>query len=218
LSGPESICRSYCVTCGVRTSIFRTRVPSSPAIKAESCDGVSRIMPSSIFGQRNVPCSSRCARIQSLAPSQRINLTRSARLVRKTKIAPEKDRRAELLHHCRELVQALAEVHQPRRNQHSSPARYRNHTDLNVPRTARSTRSSIRPRTVARPPPDRTISIVPACFVSTPDRAGTAACRVGGSARPAITIGTSSGNAPAPTRHSQLPGSLLVAACKEDCG
>lgn len=51
----------YSTAVGARTSTSRTRVQSSPSIRAESCAGVRRIIPSSIFGQRNVPSSSRLA-------------------------------------------------------------------------------------------------------------------------------------------------------------
>src|SRR5262249_32981983 len=74
----------YCVACGTRTSISRTRVQSRPSIKAESCDGVRRIVPSSMRGQRNVPCSSRLANRQSPVPSHTTSFTRSARLARNT--------------------------------------------------------------------------------------------------------------------------------------
>lgn len=51
----------YSTAVGARTSTSRTRVQSSPSIRAESCAGVRRIIASSIFGQRNVPSSSRLA-------------------------------------------------------------------------------------------------------------------------------------------------------------
>src|SRR5689334_22963236 len=99
-----------------------------------------------------------------------------------------------LLHHCRQAVHALSEVYRPGRNQHPSPTRYCDHADLNAPRTARSIRSSIRPRTVTRAPPGKAISIVPASFASTLACAtGIAGC-FRGSAPPLITTGTSSGN------------------------
>jgi len=65
-------------------------------------------------------------------------------------------------------VHALAEVHRSRRDQHPGASWYRDHTDLNASRTARSVRSSILPRTVTRISPGKTISIVPIPFVAAP--------------------------------------------------
>jgi len=50
----------------------------------------SRIVPSSIPGQRKAPCSSRLANRQRPEPSHQISFTRSARLARKTNTVPEK--------------------------------------------------------------------------------------------------------------------------------
>jgi hypothetical protein len=96
------------------------------------------------------------------------------------------------LHHRRQPVHALTEVNRSGRNQHPGAARYRDHTDLNASRTARSVRSSSRPRTVTRMPVGKTISIAPPCFVGV-------AAAFGFSRISATTTGTRSGNAEAPS-------------------
>src|SRR5579862_8324840 len=98
-----------------------------------------------------------------------------------------------LLHHRRQPIHALPEVHGPRRNQHPSPARYGDHADLSAPRTARSMRSSTLPRTVTWTAPGNAISILPIGFASLPNCSVATADRLSVSFAPAITTGTRSG-------------------------
>ena len=71
----------------VGTTVSRaawTRRQSSPSSSADNSAADKRITPSSIFGQRKTPSSSRLANRHKPVPSQKISLIRSARLARKT--------------------------------------------------------------------------------------------------------------------------------------
>ena len=61
-----------------------TRRQSSPSSSADNSAADKRITPSSIFGQRKTPSSSRLANRHKPVPSQKISLIRSARLARNT--------------------------------------------------------------------------------------------------------------------------------------
>src|SRR4051812_19642665 len=89
LDAPDSLRRSaaHNYPACVGTIVSRgawTRRQSSPSSSADNSAADKRITPSSIFGQRKTPSSSRLANRHKPVPSQKISLIRSARLARNT--------------------------------------------------------------------------------------------------------------------------------------
>ena len=157
----QLVTASHDAAVGRGTSCACRRDQSNPSTRAASCDAVSRITPSLIGGQRNVPCSSRFQNSASPDPSQARIFRRSARFDRKMKIVPENGSCRSCSRTSAARLSAPRRVHRLGRHQHPHAGRNRNHVAAFTAQH-RHQRRGINPernRTVAAP---ITISIIAA--------------------------------------------------------